>query len=189
MSLDASLHSPYLLNCYEVYERNGCIFAIMEWMPDGDLQQVARNFHTQYSEAFCKYSIWSVVQGLHKMHESSVWHRDIKAENVLICHKNRSLKITDLSLSLFKENRGKNRETRLEMTGTPTHAAPEILQGLQYNEKCDVYSLGCLAYELATGHPPFCYKNPHVTFLLRVLTEEIPPISERFSAEYRDFIS
>ena len=185
MSLNASLRSPYLVNCEEVFERAGQLYVILEYVPDGTLGGIAQDFHSEYSEAFCKYSIWSIVQGLYHMHQSRVWHRDIKPANVLIDRKNRSVKIADLGLSVFHKDNRKKRATHL---GTPYYAAPEILGGNKYTEKCDVFSLGCLAYELAMGYPPFANQIPK-EFLLVTLKFNVLPISDRFSTEFKNFVA
>ena len=89
--------------------------------------------------------------GLLKMHSKNVLHRDIKSDNIL-CSRNGDVKIADLGFSVFLSKQVENRKTQ---KGTAHWMPPEIIQGITYSKEVDVWSFGCFAYELATGHAPF----------------------------------
>ena len=78
-------------------------------------------------------------------------HRDIKSDNIL-CSKNGQIKITDLGCSVLLHKAKAHRNTRV---GTGDWFAPEIIHGVAYSKEIDVWSFGILAYELASGQPPF----------------------------------
>ena len=84
------------------------------------------------------------------MHDRNVLHRDIKSLNILM-NSQGLIKVADMGMSTFKEDWDVYRKTRV---GTAFWQAPELLNGRSYNKKVDVYSFGCLAYEVATGFPP-----------------------------------
>lgn len=118
------------------------------------------------------------------MHSKKVLHRDIKSENILI-HKDGTIKISDLGLSCaFSEENNEWRKTKI---GTHLFMAPEILYGRQYTRKVDIYSLGCFAYELATGNPPFVEAGAfHIQAVLCDRPSRIP--ERRWSNDFADFV-
>ena len=84
------------------------------------------------------------------MHSKNVIHRDIKSLNILM-NSQGLIKVADMGMSTFKEDWDTYRKTRV---GTAFWQAPELLNGRSYTKNVDVYSFGCLAYEVATGFPP-----------------------------------
>jgi serine/threonine protein kinase len=91
------------------------------------------------------------------MHAYNMLHRDIKSDNIFL-RPNGGIKIADLGVSVFLSEERKNRST---VIGTKNWLSPEIVKGAVHSEKvpyskeADVWAFGCLAYELATGEPPF----------------------------------
>jgi serine/threonine-protein kinase len=108
--------------------------------------------------------------GLSAIHEAATVHRDIKPGNLLIDHDER-LRIGDLGLAAsYRDER-----TLREVVGTPGYMAPEILRGEgDATPMSDLYSLGCVAYELIVGRPPFEAKQD-VTLTARHLIEPVRP--------------
>ena len=107
------------------------------------------------------------------MHKEHVLHRDIKSENILI-RKNGDIKIADLGLSVFLNE---EQMFRNSMKGTKNWFSPEIAQGVFYSKEVDVWAFGCLAYELATGQPPFIqYVNNENSLFTAIQSEQIEPI-------------
>ena len=86
---------------------------------------------------------------LNHMHSINIVHRDIKPENIMIT-ANDEIKIIDFGLSKRQE-KNKKMET---VAGTPYYMAPEVLDG-NYDNKCDIWSLGVLLYVLMSGYLPF----------------------------------
>ena len=74
-------------------------------------------------------------------------HRDLKSTNLFLC-KNGLLKIGDLNVSILAKN-------DLALTQTPYYTSPEIWKEKPYNNKCDIWSAGCIIYEICTLHVPF----------------------------------
>lgn len=94
-------------------------------------------------------------KGLAAAHESGVIHRDIKPENIVLVERNGrpdAVKLLDFGISAMLEDA---RSAAASRAGTPYYIAPEALSGMPHDARADLYSVGCLAYELLTGAPPF----------------------------------
>ena len=91
-----------------------------------------------------------ITKGLRAMHEKNVMHRDLKCANVFM-NKDGTVKLGDMNVSKVANNKGLN----FTQTGTPYYASPEIWLDKPYDIKSDVWSLGCVLYEMTTLYPPF----------------------------------
>jgi NIMA (never in mitosis gene a)-related kinase len=85
---------------------------------------------------------------LKKLHESDIIHRDLKCANVFISDK--TYKLGDLNVSKVAKQGFVQTQT-----GTPYYASPEVWKDQPYGLKSDIWSLGCVIYEMAALHPPF----------------------------------
>ena len=147
----AHLNCDELINCLEIYYFNRKVFIILEYMDQGALTDFVLRNQKNYSEDSVKYCLYKVAKGLDSLHSRNVLHRDIKSDNILYSADGQ-IKICDLGFSTFLSEQEKSRKTQ---AGTPNWASPEVIKGVPYAKEVDVWSFGCFAYELATGHPPF----------------------------------
>jgi eukaryotic-like serine/threonine-protein kinase len=120
-----------------------------------------------------------VCAGVAAMHAADTVHRDIKPSNILIDASQR-VRVADLGLAVLRGDAGLN--TR-EIVGTPAYMAPEVAfpspENAGFDERADVYSLGCVAYELLTGCPPFEAEHAMGLMLQHVTREPTPPSTLR----------
>jgi NIMA (never in mitosis gene a)-related kinase len=108
-------------------------------------------------------------------------HRDIKSANILISKG--AAKLADFNVSKVVGHQGMLRT----QTGTPYYASPEVWMDKPYDFKSDIWSLGCVLYEMATLRPPF--KAPNMRGLYKkVITAQYPPLSSRYSPELQQTI-
>lgn len=91
-----------------------------------------------------------MVAGLKALHDTNIMHRDIKSANVFL-NKDKTVKLGDMNVSKLANNEGLN----YTQTGTPYYASPEVWRDQPYGFKSDIWSLGCVLYELITLEPPF----------------------------------
>ena len=111
-----------------------------------------------------------ILEGLKYLHENKIIHRDLKPENILMSFDANSVKIGDFGISLWiKESQSNIKNKILNYTrdfmkrsvaGTGIYMAPEVLLGNPYGYDCDIWSLGCIVFEMAGGVKPFCTKEP-----------------------------
>ena len=129
---------------------------VMEYADGGDLSKLIENNkkkHLNFQEKVIWEWIFQLLNGLLYLHTNHIMHRDLKSANIFLM-KNGLLKIGDLNVSKLS----KNNYARTK-TGTPYYLAPEVWEDKPYDYKCDIWSLGCIIYELCTLSPPFRGKN------------------------------
>jgi NIMA (never in mitosis gene a)-related kinase len=124
----------------------------MEFADNGDLYQKITN-HKKTAIFFEENEIWKIfiqlVKGLKSLHELKILHRDLKSANVFLFSNGLS-KLGDLNVSKVAK-----RGLSYTQTGTPYYASPEVWKDQPYNNKSDIWSLGCVLYEMITLRPPF----------------------------------
>ena len=144
------LDHPYILKLYEIYEDKTRFFVVTELCKGGELfdELIERG---KYGERDAASALRQILQAIAYCHSKNITHRDLKPENILIDKElNNSLKIIDFGAGTLFE-KGKKLDLQY---GTSYYIAPEVLEK-NYNEKCDIWSLGVIMYILLSGIPPF----------------------------------
>ena len=154
----ASLNHPNIVKFYEAfpegkyrYNMNLCI--VMEYARGGDLAKEIRRYKINRM-SISERKIWNYIlqisDAINFLHANGIMHRDIKAANCFLS-KRGIIKIGDMNISKIV----KNGELARTCIGTPYYMSPEIWRYQSYDTKCDVWSCGCLFYELAALKVPF----------------------------------
>ena len=154
----ASVKSKFVISYKESFfdEKDNTLCMVMEYADGGDLyQKIKENRKSQ--TLFEESDIWRIfiqlVKGLKALHELNILHRDLKSANVFLM-KDGSVKLGDLNVSkVFRKNMGHTQ------TGTPYYASPEVWNDKPYDTKSDIWSMGCVLYEMTALKPPFRAKN------------------------------
>ncbi|ONH29494.1 hypothetical protein BL253_16635 [Pseudofrankia asymbiotica] len=161
----ARIADPRIARIRHLVAEDDRVGIVMDYLPGGDLRALLRREGTLPPAEAVRLA-GQVLLGLCRAHEAGVVHRDVKPENVLL--NGSEVVLTDFGIARQLEGPALTRSTGL--LGTPAYLAPELASHEPATPAVDVYSTGCLCYELLTGAPPFV-GGPAVTVLLRHLNE------------------
>ncbi len=142
---------PNIVKFYETYNDKNNFHIIMELCTGGDLFSHVSNCEF-FTEKDACHLIFKITSAIVHCHSLGIVHRDLKPENILFENK---LKFSDIKLIDFGLSRKYLNDDDLHsVVGSPFYVAPEVLDG-NYDEKCDIWSIGIIAYCLLNGDPPF----------------------------------
>lgn len=141
-----------ILKGYEYYEDNSNYYLVTELITNGELYEYILKSNS-LDEIMVRNIFQQLMSVVNYLHKNNIIHRDLKPENILvdtINDKYINIKVIDFgTCNFFKK--GKNLNLQV---GSPYYIAPEVLNE-NYNEKCDIWSCGCILYILLVGYPPF----------------------------------
>lgn len=168
----AALNHPNILNIFEINEENNLLFLVMEFVDGQTLKSHISTLTSGTGVPVLQAIDWieQIAQGLKSAHDVNIIHRDIKTENIMITKDGR-LKIMDFGLAKLKSDAGITK-TKTSV-GTLSYMSPEQAQAIPADHRCDIWSLGVVAYEILTGELPF--KAEHEAALLYLIVNEEPP--------------
>ena len=175
---------PNITRYYGSYLYDTKLWVIMEYCAGGSLRTLLRP--GKIDEKYLGVIVRKLLIALVYIHKDNVIHRDIKAANVLITNEGH-VKLCDFGVAAQLTAANHKRQT---MAGTPYWMAPEvIMEGVYYNTKADIWSLGITAYEIATGNPPYC--DVEALRAMQLITKSKPPRLEgrNYSPLLKEFIA
>ena len=176
----ASIKSKYIVNYKEAFleGKDSSLCLVMEYADKGDLSKRIEE-QKKRNKYFNERDIWRIfiqlVKGLKSLHDLNILHRDIKSSNIFL-FSDGTAKLGDLNVCkiLSKDILGKTQ------AGTPSFAAPEVWMEKPYGLKSDIWSLGCVLYEIVTLKCPFVGNNV-VDLYNKILIGEFHKIPNKFS--------
>ncbi|KAL3532654.1 hypothetical protein ACH5RR_006175 [Cinchona calisaya] len=191
LKINQSSQCPYVVVCYQSFYDNGAISIILEYMDGGSLADFLKKVRTipePYLAAICK----QVLKGLWYLHhEKHIIHRDLKPSNLLVNHRG-EVKITDFGVSAILANTSGQANT---FVGTYSYMSPERIVGGSYGYRSDIWSLGLVLLECATGQFPYSPPQQggwiNLYELMETIVDQPAPRapSDLFSRELCSFIS
>src|SRR6058998_3502702 len=165
-----ALQHPNIVTIYDLGEADGQLFIAMELLDGGDLSSLIASSEPLALERKLDIVI-EVLQGLSYAHERGVIHRDIKPSNVRIASDG-SVKIMDFGIARLQSVDATGSGA---IIGTPTYMAPEQITNGAITPATDVFSVGCMLYELLCYQRPFEAESVHGV-LYQVLTTDPKPL-------------
>ncbi|HET9109548.1 MAG TPA: protein kinase [Ktedonobacterales bacterium] len=182
----AALSHPNIVEVFDFGEQDGASYLVMELIPDGSLRSLLRQRATSqgWSLGLGVDLVRQAAEGLGYAHAHGMVHRDIKPDNLLLQRREGAgrgaeteryqLKISDFGLARLMEDTGELTQTGVVM-GTPAYMSPEQCQGGTLDGRSDLYSLGVVLYEVATGAPPFRVRTLSEAVFKHISAPPIPP--------------
>ncbi|HJZ89739.1 MAG TPA: serine/threonine-protein kinase [Gemmataceae bacterium] len=150
----ARLDHPNIVRAHDVGHHGAACFLVLEYIEGVNLQRMVEGQGALSVPRAVNYGV-QAAQGLHCAHRSGLIHRDVKPANLLL-DRHGVLKVLDLGLARFSNERPDNGDAGTGILGTADYIAPEqAMDAAKADARSDVYSLGCTLYFLLTGRPPF----------------------------------
>lgn len=169
----AKLTHPNIVSIYDVGEEGGVHFIVMEFVHGMTLKKLIQKDAPMSTEKVVHVSM-QIAKAMEFAHEHEIIHRDIKPQNVIITD-NGEIKVTDFGIARAGATSTMTRTGAV--MGTAHYISPEQAQGNIVGPTTDIYSLGVVMYEMATGELPFRGENPVSVALKHINDTPMPPRS------------
>jgi serine/threonine-protein kinase len=171
----ASLTHPHILTVHDIVTSDDRQFIVMEYLEGKTLRDILEERTFSVEEVM---SIAPMIgEALYYAHSHGIIHRDIKPDNIFVL-ENGNIKVADFGIAkMLKVSDHTHTDV---IMGTPNYIAPELVKGLPYDHRVDIFSLGVTLYEILASKRPFDAENDYA-IIFKVASEEPVPLDE-----YRD---
>ncbi|WP_409470909.1 Stk1 family PASTA domain-containing Ser/Thr kinase [Streptomyces sp. HC307] len=173
----ASLNHPAIVAVYDTGEDYidgvSIPYIVMEYVDGSTLRELLHSGRKLLPERAMEMTI-GILQGLEYAHRNGIVHRDIKPANVMLT-RNGQVKVMDFGIARAMGDSGMTMTQTSAVIGTAQYLSPEQAKGEQVDARSDLYSTGCLLYELLTVRPPFVGDSPVAVAYQHVREEAQPP--------------
>ncbi|MFJ4469915.1 Stk1 family PASTA domain-containing Ser/Thr kinase [Streptomyces sp. NPDC089424] len=173
----ASLNHPAIVAVYDTGEDYidgvSIPYIVMEYVDGSTLRELLHSGRKLLPERAMEMTI-GILQGLEYAHRNGIVHRDIKPANVMLT-RNGQVKVMDFGIARAMGDSGMTMTQTAAVIGTAQYLSPEQAKGEQVDARSDLYSTGCLLYELLTVRPPFVGDSPVAVAYQHVREEAQPP--------------
>ncbi|XP_018603734.1 serine/threonine-protein kinase Nek8 isoform X1 [Scleropages formosus] len=178
------LNHPNIIEYYENFLEDKALMIAMEYAPGGTLADyLQKRCNSLLDEDTILHFFVQILLALYHVHNKLILHRDLKTQNILLDKHQMIVKIGDFGISKILVSKSK----AYTVVGTPCYISPELCEGKPYNQKSDIWALGCVLYELASLKRAFEAANLPA-LVLKIMSGTFAPISDRYSPELRQLI-
>ncbi|KAF7632758.1 Protein kinase domain-containing protein [Meloidogyne graminicola] len=186
----SSLDHKNIVKCYRSFEEISpfsqirYLILVLEYINGGDLHLCIQDRAIKQFCFFHEYEIWylfeQISSAVYYIHSKKIMHRDLKPPNILL-NNNYFVKLADFGLSRLNLAIGGQAKT---VCGTPYYMSPERINEEPYTFASDIWSLGCILYEMAALKSPFFGEKENLSSLIqKIRSANFPPIADRFSPQ------
>ncbi|KAM0279499.1 hypothetical protein ACHAQH_004560 [Verticillium albo-atrum] len=191
------LDHPNVVSYYGIEVHRDRVYIFMEFCDGGSLANLLEHGRIEDEQVIMVYTL-QLLEGLAYLHESGIAHRDIKPENILLDH-NGIIKYVDFGAAKVIARQGKTLIQAMDeakpnksMTGTPMYMSPEVIKGDNPGRAgaVDVWSLGCVILEMATGRRPWANLDNEWAIMYNIAQGNPPqlPGTDQLSPQGIDFL-
>lgn len=182
----AALKHPYVVRYRESFHEDGYLCIVMDYCEGGDLSEAvkkARKSGKSFPQEQVLRWFTQAALALKYIHDKHILHRDLKSGNFFIS-KSGNIKIGDFGIAKVLECTAACAQTQI---GTPYYLSPEICQGKAYSWGSDIWSMGCILYEMCSKKVPF--DAPDLKSLIKKITNgPTPELPAEYSASLRSLL-
>ncbi|XP_053186917.1 serine/threonine-protein kinase Nek1-like [Scomber japonicus] len=173
----SNMSHPFIVQYKESFEEGDCLYIVMDYCEGGDL---SKKIESQKGKLFSEDQIldWfvQICLALKHIHDSNILHRDIKPQNIFLT-KDGTVQLGDFGVARVLNS---TEELATTGIGTPLYFSPEIWKHKPYNNKSDIWALGCVLHEMCTLKPADCSK---MDLEQKLISGSYPPVSDHYSQE------
>ncbi|XP_024120060.1 serine/threonine-protein kinase Nek5 isoform X3 [Oryzias melastigma] len=153
VTLLSKMKHPNIVSFISSFLEKGSLYIVMEFCDGGDLlKKINMQRGVPFSEDQILDLFVQICLGLKHIHDKKVLHRDIKSQNIFLSDGGMKAKLGDFGIARMLNH---SMDLARTCVGTPYYLSPEICESRPYNNKTDIWSLGCVLYELCTLRHPF----------------------------------
>ncbi|KAL0236951.1 hypothetical protein PCE1_000348 [Barthelona sp. PCE] len=180
----SQMNHPYIVTYRESFIHQKSLCIVMDFAENGDLYEAIKKRRGRH---FSEGQIWKwftqICLALKHVHDRKILHRDLKTQNIFI-NKDNTLSLGDFGIARVLKS---TMECAVTAIGTPYYLSPEICEDKPYNMKSDIWSLGCILYEMVTHRHAFDAQNMR-GLVLKILRGRYPRIPSHYSSELSQLI-
>jgi serine/threonine-protein kinase len=168
----ARISNQNLVSVFDTGSDDGVHYIVMEYVEGRTLADYLAGGGRIMPERSIDIAM-DVCRALEAAHAQGVIHRDIKPGNIMMTQRG-DVKVTDFGIARMTTTADTVAQTAAVL-GTASYLSPEQAQGQPVDGRSDIYSLGCVIYEMLTGRPPFLGDSPVTVASKQVLEQPVPP--------------
>ncbi|GAA4061234.1 Stk1 family PASTA domain-containing Ser/Thr kinase [Actinomadura miaoliensis] len=173
----ASLNHPSIIAVYDTGEDTvgdtSIPYIVMEYVDGSTLRDLLRENRALLPEKALEITD-GILRALDYSHRGGIVHRDIKPANVMLTRAH-EVKVMDFGIARAMADSAATMTQTAQVIGTAQYLSPEQARGERVDARSDIYSTGCVLYELLTGRPPFTGDSPVAIAYQHVREEPVPP--------------
>jgi serine/threonine protein kinase len=173
----SGLHHPNIVGALDAGRIGNQLFMVMELAPGISLSSMMDERGARGMGLFPAISVLRIAEqvcaGLAAAHKVGVVHRDIKPSNLMVT-PSLGIKIIDFGIARLLADNSPRLTMQGHTVGTIAYMSPEQAQGIDVDARTDLYSLGCVLYQLLSGRPPFFSTLPSALLMMQVMDRAVP---------------
>src|SRR5689334_6525985 len=169
----ASLNAPCIVSVYDTGEDNGVPYIVMEYVEGRTLRDILQTEGRLLPQRALEV-VADVCAALDVAHGAGIVHRDIKPGNVMLTPRG-EVKVMDFGIARAVADTSSTMTQTAAVIGTAAYLSPEQARGEHVDLRSDIYSTGCMLYELVTGTPPFTGDSPVAVAYQHVREDPVLP--------------
>eukprot|EP00004_Rigifila_ramosa_P013205 TRINITY_DN2912_c0_g1_i1.p1 TRINITY_DN2912_c0_g1~~TRINITY_DN2912_c0_g1_i1.p1 ORF type:complete len:429 (-),score=118.27 TRINITY_DN2912_c0_g1_i1:238-1497(-) len=146
------VHHPNVMQYMGVCQKDGNILLVTEFVEGGDLRELLKSDTPLSWPQRIRFAL-DTTRAIAYLHSRKIIHRDLKSKNLLVDSSMR-VKVCDFGFARTHKDAGQGRQRTMTVCGTDEWMAPEVILGMDYDEKADVFSLGIVYFEVMTRKRP-----------------------------------
>ncbi|XP_023340046.1 serine/threonine-protein kinase Nek8 [Eurytemora carolleeae] len=179
----ATLDHPNIVSYHDSFEKDGVLMIEMEYADGGNLAELLVKRTARMEERDILDIFSQMVSAIRHMHDNNVLHRDLKTANIFLT-KDNLVKVGDFGISKMLTTKQGGAHTVL---GTPYYISPEMCEGKVYDEKSDIWALGCILYEMACLQKTFEGSNLPA-LVNKIMKGQFAPVRGPYSPLFKQLV-